>query len=105
MSDTYLVGKISEKYPWIDEVYRQTSGYIHLSEKHFWNAMKITNKEDATLKMKITDADAFVTEEDYIESVTSFRKSTDVIFDHVSGWVICKEDPKKAFELQQNELI
>ncbi len=105
MNDTYLVNKISKIYPWINEVYKSTSGYIHLSEKHFWNAIKADEKKENTLNMKITDVDAFVTEKDYIEAVLTFRNATDVIFAHVSGWIKCKEDPKKAAELHHNESI
>ena len=83
-----------ESYPWIKEVYEQTSGYVHLSEKHFCNAMSVSN-ETGILNMKITDIDAFVTENDYKEAVISFRKATDLVFDHVKGWVYTKNNPGK----------
>jgi len=92
MTDFYLVDKLSNFYPWIKEVYNQTSGYVHLSEKHFWNAISVTN-ETGKIKMKITDVDAFVTDKDYKEAVISFRKATDIVFDHVKGWVYSKSNP------------
>ena len=94
MTDSYLVDKLAKSYPWIKEVYTQTSGYVHLSEKHFWNAMSVTN-ETGKFKMKITDVDAFVTENDYKEAVISLRKATDLVFDHVKGWIYSKNNPRK----------
>jgi len=94
MKDYYLVDKLSRIYPWIKEVYHQTSGYIHLSEKHFWNAMSV-NSETGNFEMKITDVDAFVTDKDYKEAVISFRKATDIVFDFVKAWVTLKNNPGK----------
>ena len=34
MSDGYLVKELKKKYSWIERVYKNTSGYIHFSEKH-----------------------------------------------------------------------
>lgn len=31
MTDRYLVSRLSKEYSWIENVYRETSGYIHLS--------------------------------------------------------------------------
>lgn len=36
MFDWYLVRKLAEENPWAPEVYKQASGYVHLSEKHFF---------------------------------------------------------------------
>ncbi len=36
MTDGYLAGKLNEKYPWVLNVYKKTSGYIHLSETHIF---------------------------------------------------------------------
>ena len=34
MKDRYLRKKIISEYPWVDSVYKKTSGYVHLSQLH-----------------------------------------------------------------------
>jgi hypothetical protein len=107
MTDSYLVRKLAKRYPWMAELYNNTSGYIHLSEKHIFNAMQAGDKE-YILNLKITDSDAFVTEDVYVGAIFDFRRSTDALFDYVRGWILTKENPeafaeqiKKQFEEQK----
>jgi hypothetical protein len=67
---------------------------VQLSEKHFWNLITGSGENTGKLKMKITDQDRFVTEENYKEAVIRFRKATDVVFDCVRGWIYSKNNPE-----------
>lgn len=95
MTDTYLVGKLAERYSWVKDVYENTSGYVHLSEKHIFNAMEPGEKE-FTLNLKITDVDAFITDEIYLGAILDFQRSTDILFDYVYGWAYTKDNPEKV---------
>ena len=44
MQDFYLRGRLAEKYPWIEQVYEETSGTVHFSEKHILSAISDVNK-------------------------------------------------------------
>src|SRR5690606_25835105 len=39
MKDWYLRNLLNEEYPWITNVYKQSSGYIHLSSKHVFSTL------------------------------------------------------------------
>jgi len=95
MTDFYLVEKLTERYSWVKDVYANTSGYVHLSEKHIFNAMKLGEKENA-FNLKITDVDAFITDQIYLGEILDFKRSTDILFDYVYGWAYTKENPEKA---------
>ena len=95
MTDFYLVEKLAERYSWVKDVYANTSGYIHLSEKHILNAIEPGEKE-YTLNLKITDVDAFITDEIYFGAVLDFQRSTDILFDYVYGWAYTKDNPEKV---------
>lgn len=97
MNDSYLVQKLSERYSWVKDVYANTSGYIHLSDMHFWNAMQPDDRE-YILNLKITDVDAFVPENIYLSAICDFQRSTDALFDYVYGWSYTKDNPKKVAE-------
>jgi hypothetical protein len=36
LTDGYLISLVAKKSPWLQQVYNLASGYIHLSDKHFW---------------------------------------------------------------------
>lgn len=91
MRDYYLVNKISGIYPWFKDLYSQTSGYIHFSDKHFWNAIKANKESNWSLDLKVTDTDSFITKEDYSSAISDFCKSTKVVFDFTSIWIDCKK--------------
>lgn len=46
MKDSYLRHKISSRNPWVDSVYKKTSGYVHLSQSHLH--MVIQGKDGQT---------------------------------------------------------
>jgi hypothetical protein len=68
LTDAYCVAKLSETRPWVGEVYAGTSGYIHLSEKHIFNAIGL-GEGDGEITMKISAHDHFVTESHYVEAI------------------------------------
>lgn len=40
MTDAHLRPKLTDCYPWIESVYKNTSGLIHLSNRHSWTGSK-----------------------------------------------------------------
>ena len=96
MRDRYLAEQMSIEYPWILNVYEQTSGYIHLSEKHIFNSMTVGDEErgKAKMKLKISREDSFVSDEVYKEAILSFKSATDVFFKYIHGWAYTKDNPE-----------
>jgi hypothetical protein len=100
MNDRYLAEKLSEKYPWLLKLYEETSGYIHLSDKHIFNA--ITDAPgDRTVSFKISPEDVDVEDEDYIEATEAFKAATNILLEYVSGWTYTKANPEKVAEMKK----
>jgi hypothetical protein len=94
MTDRYLVEKFSEKEDArFLALYTQTSGYVHLSNKHMFNAMGHVSKE-GNFRLKITDKDAFVSTELYLEAINSFAAVTKKLLKYMYGWACTKENPE-----------
>lgn len=103
MTDRYLVEKLPKQFAWAQQLYNGTSGYVHLSEKHFFNAIKASEEEDK-FTIKISDIDEFVPDALYIEAIEAFKASTDMLFDYVNGWAYTKDNPEEAELIMRKQL-
>ena len=86
MNDGYLKKRLAEKYPWVSEVYEHTSGFIHLSEKHIFNALRVENREERTVLLKVGEEDAFVPEWAYLQAIRGFKEITLLLLGLVRAW-------------------
>jgi len=87
MMDGYLVEELSKTYPWMSSLYKQASGYVHLSEKHIFNALSLWDREGMTaVKISGQDGSAW-TEERYLETLEVFAVVTGLVLELVNAWV------------------
>jgi hypothetical protein len=100
LQDWYLVSKLNSAFPWLERVYKKTSGYVHLSGTHIHHTM-LDVLDDNTLTMKISDLDADLPEELYLEAIEAFRESIKVLLVYVDGWIYTKGNPDKAEKLRK----
>jgi hypothetical protein len=96
LTDTYLVQSLARRHPWVTSVYDNTSGYIHLSEKHIFNALAVAEGKERSLNMKISDRDEFLSDETYLQAIEAFGAATDVVFEYLEGWAYTKANPQEV---------
>lgn len=90
MTDVYLVEELSKAYPWVSSLYEQASGYVHLSEKHIFDAFSLWDREGMT-DVKISGQDGSPwTEGRYLEALEAFAVVTDLVLELVNAWVIAR---------------
>ena len=94
MTDGYLVSRLAEHHPWIERVYKRTSGYIHLSEAHIVNIF-VQPRSDPTdlMNISIGVGDNFSDETLYEEATEAFIAATQILFKYLIGWLQTKENP------------
>jgi hypothetical protein len=91
LKDGYLRNKASESIPWINEVYKQTSGYIHFSSKHIYNPIVEVDAEKGTIGTYLTKYDSeTVTDLNRIEAVLVIIEVSNCILDYAYGWARTK---------------
>lgn len=91
MSDGYLVENLSQLFPWIGQVYKNTSGFIHLSEKHVFMAIQVTEKvRQVSFHIAGRDSDVFPASA-YLEATEAFLEATRVFAKLLGSWLHCKE--------------
>lgn len=93
MKDYYLVEQLSLDAPWIKPVYKETSGYIHFSEKHIFNSVRALNEENMKIEMKITKFDQNIPDKLYNEAIDAFDSATELLVKYIKGWIFTKNNP------------
>jgi hypothetical protein len=79
LTDHRLVKHLAEHHPWITNVYRETCGFVHFSDKHIFNALTSVSAADHNIQMKASDRDAFVPDAAYVEGLRTFGRLTDLV--------------------------
>jgi len=57
MKDRYLVNRVAKRNPWMTTVYKLTSGYIHFSDRHIFEAVRKGEGEKAQMAIGPVDFD------------------------------------------------
>lgn len=90
LTDANLCRRFARTYPWVESVYRETSGFIHLSEKHIFNALQIRDKSERTISWLLSDKDEFVPASAYSEAVCVYSDVTRLFLGVVDGYARSK---------------
>jgi len=93
LTDSLLVERLAEHHPWITNVYKETSGYIHLSDKHLFNAMGKKNSKQKSVQFIGGEKDSFITEENRFEATYLMIQLTTVLLWLLHSWTLTKETP------------
>lgn len=90
LRDAYLVDQLSETYAWVKPLYAETSGFVHLSERHFFTSIAKTNDEEQVVHLSITSEDDGRAEADYYEVVDAFHESTRLAGIVLAGYLLAR---------------
>lgn len=93
LTDAYLVEQLSKDYPWAKRVYKATSGFIHLSDKHVFHSVRNLS-DDGTFTMAVATGDEHVPLDAKLEGAAGLLAITEVLFDFVRGWTASKHEGK-----------
>jgi hypothetical protein len=103
MHDSHLATRLSEQFPWIINVYKQTSGYIHLSNKHISLSSSI-NTENMMISGQISRFD-HVSNEVKKEAINCMVEITNIQLEFLKGWNYTKRNPETVERIKHIDLI
>ena len=92
LQDAYLVQKLGEEYSWVPRVYKETSGYVHFSDKHMLTSLLPDAQRGFRIKVSPVDEDT--PEELYLEILEAFFAATDILARYVESWIAFKSKPE-----------
>ena len=87
LTDNYLCETLSKDYPWVRNVYKQTSGYIHLSMSHYANIINPNTITSSTMQLHISPEDQGIPTSIYEEAVEAMISITKILFRYAAGWI------------------
>ena len=103
MTDRRLVESVASEFPWATSVYKATSGFIHLSDKHIYSAIQSAS-DDGTFSMLIgSDPNRFPGEL-WREMAEGFIASTEALFRYLEGWAFTKANPHLAQAIRERNV-
>lgn len=95
MKDWYLRNLLNKEYPWITNVYKQSSGYIHFSKKHVYSSIQSIDSDKRTMQFSFSKKDNGIDENLKIETLQCMGEITDILLEYLNGWHFTKENPDK----------
>lgn len=94
LSDSYLVEKLAEEFPWVKTLYKHTCEYIHLSGVHILHTAEPNAQESIdgskTIATKIGPLDRIFPERTYLDAIEAFQQSTLIFARYLKGWIYTK---------------
>lgn len=87
MNDGYLVDKLEDKRSGARALYDFSSGYVHLSNRHYENSSRAVNITDPEIELKVSARDKYVRPEHYTAAIQAFAESTDILFAYIDEWI------------------
>lgn len=89
--DSYLVDRMSVDYPWVRGVYNYTSGYVHFSEKQFFDSISSMGSDDQrTFQLQVSHVDSKFPESSWEEVVACFNDLLDILNGVFSAYATSK---------------
>ena len=90
LTDTYLYNEVSKSYPWITNLYKESSGFVHLSEKHFFATYSRSNEERHP-QFILSEKDEFIPDAVKVEATLAMLFVNFLIFDLCKDWLEFKK--------------
>lgn len=85
MKDRYLIDQLKGDNPWIESVYKNTSGLIHFSDRHIFSALRVKD-DTGTFESFIGPNDPEHALADFLEVLEAFVHCTVMISVAAGDW-------------------
>lgn len=93
MKDSHLIKKLAEQHAWVSEVYTQTSGFVHLSDRHMWSSVSQIDEAEHTFHFNISATDTDRPDEHFFEILECFFEATKIAGVAVLGYLEYRNRP------------
>lgn len=89
MSDSYLASELDKLFPGVKKIYRDTSGFIHLSDKHFYST--IDQSTENAGRMAFGDGPDLFTYPEQVNFVNQMVQTSELVLKVIESWKLYKQ--------------
>lgn len=86
LTDTYLAREISKHRPWVEPLFRETSNFVHFTEKQIFAGLIDVNDDDRAFRMLISSDDSHAPESVFVEALEAFDSATLLVAEVIETW-------------------
>ncbi|EJC7018487.1 hypothetical protein BBM20_04480 [Vibrio parahaemolyticus] len=80
LRDGYLIDRMTQDYPWVKNVYKYTSGYVHFSERQVFDSISSLGENGLrSVKFHIGSEDNNFPDESWIEILQCFNEMLSIL--------------------------
>jgi hypothetical protein len=80
LTDAYLVERLSHQHLWVKQVYESTSGYVHFSERQFFDSVhSMSGDDDRMMTLQVSHIDNKFPEESWLEIAACFNDLSEIL--------------------------
>lgn len=80
LTDSYLVDRMSQDHPWVQKVYGFTSGYVHFSERQFFDSIhSLSDDSERNVTFQVSHIDSKFPEDSWKEVAACFNHLTEIL--------------------------
>lgn len=96
MTDAYLVSTLKHEHDWLERVYEETSGFIHLSRQHVISSVRYSDRDGGVIEGAISRKDGFIPVDWKIEATRVMIMVSKLTGRLVNSWTWTKNNPGKT---------
>jgi hypothetical protein len=104
LRDAYLVECMAPSRPWLPEVYKQLSGFVHFSGAHVFASVASMDGE-GSLSFQMSEYDLDYPEESWIELIDCFREATEILSNYLQGYIVTKRAAPEELEAERQKVL
>ena len=90
LTDRFLHESLTKRYPWATAVYENTSGFVHLSQRHIIAPVSGVDSESRSVTFDVGTKRARWPEDNVLEALDAFAATTNALLDLSRSWLHAK---------------
>jgi hypothetical protein len=102
LKDARLVELLTPDHPWLPEVYKRLSGYVHLSDSHLTGTVIAVDDEAQTVSFFLGKTDDHYPAQSWLEIMDCAQEGTEILAYYLAGYIQTKNtSPEELAAMRQ----
>lgn len=92
LRDTYLVDTRCDEYPWVKDVYKNLSGYVHFSNSHIFSSLSGPSSGTGVFEFVVSSRDTKFPEFSWNEILKCALEANEMLAQYLRGYAVTKQN-------------